>query len=896
MRKSTWCIVLILAAADAALGGALITGDPQNGSAQLAGASWVQYTFGNRFTVGEDDIEVTALGYYDCNAGGGTGDGLTNAHAVGIWDTSGNLLASKTVPAGTAGSLSNGYRYVSLDTPLVLSAGASFWLGGDTTTDTNDAFYLDRDTTDGGSCSFHSGVTLDYRCQSTKDIGFAPPTNDVLIATEAWLNANMLMNVRRVTGSGAPLQAELDTVAAWTSPWQAPPGSGGSAAPLDTRVPFAFNYGGVGTRATLSGWTETVTSVPSEIRGGTTHRHTYDDPDSGLRMTWDLTTFADYPAADWVLRFENTGTEAAPKVASVRALDFHFGPIAAGAQRLLRGMQGGASPHEDSFKHFAEDLSAGKADLEPVEGRSSDGTFPFFNLDTGGEGVIVALGWSGQWWLDAEETDSTTLRLRGGVVDQAITLQPGESFRSPRILLLYWTGKRLHGQNMFRRVLRDHYSLLLNGSRPDPVVQCNSWFPLGGGENATADLHVGYLQAFAGSGLEYLVMDAGWYSDRSTGSQWRHWVGSWYPNAGNFPEGLAPIGAAGQASGIRFGLWFEPERVYPGTDLANDHAGWLLQPPDIGAPGVQDAHREAYLLDLGQAEAQDWFVNTVSNFAADTPLGYFRHDYNHFAPLSTWRENVVTDRDGMLESGHVEGLYSVLDRLHEAFPGMVMEGCASGLRRIDLETFRRSHLYWKCDGVYADPETHQSQLWGGLHWLPGGFLNTQVMRLTANRYWLHSTYGGSLCVGWNPTLTTADPGHPFFTDAYDAELAADQIASFKAVRHLFEGDFFPLTAYTRAPDAWIGWQFHRDDVDEGMAVVFRRESATASTQTIAFDGVIDGHSYTLRTEGGTTVAGPVLGSVLLEGVQVSVPSAPGSILIHYAGEASEAGGTIFWVR
>src|SRR5438477_11587207 len=51
-------------------------------------------------------ITVTSLGYWDFGS-----DGLATSHQVGIWDSAGTLLMSGTVAAGTADSLSNGFRF-----------------------------------------------------------------------------------------------------------------------------------------------------------------------------------------------------------------------------------------------------------------------------------------------------------------------------------------------------------------------------------------------------------------------------------------------------------------------------------------------------------------------------------------------------------------------------------------------------------------------------------------------------------------------------------------------------------------------------------------------------------------------------------------------------------------
>ena len=56
-------------------------------------------TYGWSFTL-SSTITVTDLGYFDFG-----GNGLNDAHDVGIWTSTGTLMVSATVPAGTAGTL-----------------------------------------------------------------------------------------------------------------------------------------------------------------------------------------------------------------------------------------------------------------------------------------------------------------------------------------------------------------------------------------------------------------------------------------------------------------------------------------------------------------------------------------------------------------------------------------------------------------------------------------------------------------------------------------------------------------------------------------------------------------------------------------------------------------------
>jgi len=79
-------------------------------------------TEGWRFTA-NSDIQVMRLGVWDLFS-----DGLNASHDIGLWDASGNLLASATVPGGTAAALINDFRYVSI-TPVALDAGHDYLIG-----------------------------------------------------------------------------------------------------------------------------------------------------------------------------------------------------------------------------------------------------------------------------------------------------------------------------------------------------------------------------------------------------------------------------------------------------------------------------------------------------------------------------------------------------------------------------------------------------------------------------------------------------------------------------------------------------------------------------------------------------------------------------------------------
>jgi hypothetical protein len=73
-------------------------------------------------------VDVTSLGVFDDSL-----DGLAESHEVGIWNSSGVLLASATVAAGTTDPLIANFRYTSI-APITLTPGDYFigavWLDG----------------------------------------------------------------------------------------------------------------------------------------------------------------------------------------------------------------------------------------------------------------------------------------------------------------------------------------------------------------------------------------------------------------------------------------------------------------------------------------------------------------------------------------------------------------------------------------------------------------------------------------------------------------------------------------------------------------------------------------------------------------------------------------------
>jgi hypothetical protein len=116
--------------------------------------------------------------------------------------------------------------------------------------------------------------------------------------------------------------------------------------------------------------------------------------------------------------------------------------------------------------------------------------------------------------------------------------------------------------------------------------------------------------------------------------------------------------------------------------------------------------------------------------------------------------------------------------------------------------------------------------------------------------------------------------HPETVDA-----ARRTTAIYGRVRPFMTGDYYPLFPHTADEDAWFGYQFHRPDLDAGMAMLFRREKCAEEAETAGLRDIDPKASYEVEfVDAGETrtMSGPELASL-----KVRIPEKPGSALISY---------------
>jgi alpha-galactosidase len=387
-----------------------------------------------------------------------------------------------------------------------------------------------------------------------------------------------------------------------------------------------------------------------------------------------------------------------------------------------------------------------------------------------------------------------------------------------------------------------------------PTPFCNTCFTRGGGwlNECTAENQISLIRAYAPLGLEALITDAGWFE-----GGWPAGAGNWGPRKDAYPQGMAPVAAAAKEHGMVYGLWFEFERVVAGTWLQKNHPEWLLK--SINGP------QETYLLNLGLPEVRRHLFGIVKGFMDLPGFRFYRSDFN-MDPLPYWRHSDPPDRQGITEMKYVEGLYAFWDDLARAWPDSFREECASGGRRIDLETIARMHFHQESD-YWFDNEVDQAVVWSLSRYLPNHTFTTPLVRLDDRSF--HATMATSLIPGW-----IAD------APEFDRARARRLMDAYLAVRHLMIGAWYPLTPYSRDGKHWMASQFHRPDLGEGLVLVVPPRGSRERSCRATLHGLDPAATYTLHWQvlGRHTTA---KGAELSGGFELPAPPGDGGDRVVY---------------
>lgn len=643
---------------------------------------------------------------------------------------------------------------------------------------------------------------------------------------------------------------EMAKVKAWTaSHWE-----GDKTPPMF----FSFTYGGKPSSALLNTWN--VKRAKRSLDDRRIERTlTCTDPATGLAIRCVGVEYRDFPAVEWTVFLKNSGDRDTPILQDIEGLDAHFSRNANG-EFTLHGIHGDWCVAE-SYEPYALPLGP-NATIKRApanSGKSCDGAngWPYYNLQMPGGGVILAVGWPGQWTSTFTRDAAGGLRVTAGQELTHLSLKPGEEVRTPLIALLFWRGTDIvRAQNLWRRWYRVHVLPHFDGKPQQPVAQI---------QTSGREVDIVSVEEFLKSGIkpDLCWCDAGWYStDDGPYKDNLRWLntGDWVPDRKRYANGFRPFSDWAHAHNMSFLLWFEPERVgNPNSWLAKNHRDWLL-PEATNTVGA--------IFNLGNPQAWKWLVDHIDGMIKSQRIDWYREDMNGGGPLPAWRKNDADNRQGITENFYVQGHLTLWDELKRRNPTLHIDSCASGGRRNDLETMRRAVPLLRSDFQFPDSkgvvEGNQGHTYGLSSWLP--FQGTGVYFYDA--YAFRSYYLPSFGMGG---LTPAN---------VESQKKAYSECGMVAPYMLF-GDYYPLTPYSLQHDRWIAWQFDRPELGKGIVQAFCRSECKDKTIRLKLHAVSLDAIYVLTNfdAAGTT---EMTGRELVEsGLPIVSKDQPGAVIVIY---------------
>ncbi len=461
----------------------------------------------------------------------------------------------------------------------------------------------------------------------------------------------------------------------------------------------------------------------------------------------------------------------------------------------------------------SQQLQFGKKVIDTKLGsRAAMHTHPFFEIgldgsvkEHSGEVLMGTLGWTGNFRFTFEVDNVGNLRVIPGINPYAsqYELKAGEVFTTPEfIFTLSYDGTSQGSRNLHdwarRYGLKDG-----EGSR---LTLLNNW------ENTAFDFNQDILAELMKEakhlGVDMFLLDDGWFGNKYPRKDDHAGLGDWEVTHDKLPGGVAALVKSAEDSGVKFGIWIEPEMVNPQSELYERHPDWVIEQPN------RDTYyyRNQLVLDLSNPKVQDYVFGVVDNILTENPgVAYFKWDCN--SPITNIYSPYAKDKQGQLYVDHVRGIYNVLKRIKDKYPDVPMMLCSGGGARCDYEALKYFTEFWCSDNT--DPVERIYIQWGFSQFFPAKAMAAHVTSWNKNTSVKFRTDVAAMCkLGFDIGLQ----------ELSDDELAYCQqaIANWKRLQPaIMDGDQYRLVSPYETNHAAVEYV----DKSKTMAVLFAYDLA-----------------------------------------------------------------------
>lgn len=354
--------------------------------------------------------------------------------------------------------------------------------------------------------------------------------------------------------------------------------------------------------------------------------------------------------------------------------------------------------HEMERKLSRAHIHHGVQSVGSVRGTSSHHYNPFMVLaersatETQGNCYGFSFLYSGNFLGEAEYDQFNQTRVLMGIHPDnfEFALNPGEDFRTPEVAMVYSDSGFEKMSQTFHYAFRNNLCRGKYKKARRPVLM-NNWE--GTYFHFTGEKLVQMAKEAADLGVELFVMDDGWFGKRDSDDSG---LGDWFVNEKKLGCTLAELSAQIHELGMKFGIWFEPEMISEDSDLYRAHPDWCLHIPGRG----RSLSRNQMVLDMSRQDVLDYLFQSMSAILSSANIEYVKWDMNRNLTEVSSRL-LPADRQQETWHRYILGVYQLMERLLEAFPNLLLEGCAGGGGRFDPGLLYYAPQYWTSDDTDA---------------------------------------------------------------------------------------------------------------------------------------------------------------------------------------------------
>ncbi len=593
--------------------------------------------------------------------------------------------------------------------------------------------------------------------------------------------------------------------------------------------------------------------------------------DSALSVTLRCAHYFSYGATEWTVWFENRGSEDTGVLSGAETVLSFPGKYPA-----LKGIMG---DHVNNYRPYALDVGAQPRYFESNSGRATHVCFPYFDLEYGGGGVMLAIGWAGTWRADFryDETRCVTEYRARSVNSLHTRLKPGEKIRTALFVRApYRVRNEDYACNYWRSWFIAH-NLPRSDGRGSPLQPFSTCCLASdtGRPNSDGSISEGWdtwrpsLEKMIAEDVktDFRWFDAGWYIAPDGGSPKKDWwgtVGTWTLDPVKWPNGsfLESTDFA-RAHGMKTLMWFEPERVTDPESLAKSYGydpRWAIR-----LEGVK-----AISNNIGDPACYQWTLDRILRTLKENKVEMYRED-NNSDQAALWRyldKREGENRGGITECKFIDAHYRMWDAIiacTQSYGGCAfVDSCASGGGRNDLESLRRGVPLLRSDADRTTAALRLSMTTAFNRWVPmcGANNKEKPDQLsptgTLDAYVWRASYLPVLNVD---SQFVQDPGQDF-------GLLRRGLKEWKRVAPYLLKDFYVLTPWHTEADTsgFTAYAFYDPDARSGVLLAFRQEKCAEDTLALflpfakpdeRFALVDEDSGVSMETEGESAAKGGV---------------------------------------